>query len=76
MVDVSDLATECEEQLRADALDVQRRVREAATRRPSAPVCEQCEENIPLARQIAVPGVQLCVQCQSAREQLQRRGLT
>ena len=30
--------------------------------------CEECEAVIPEARRIAIPGVRLCVQCQSERD--------
>ena len=30
--------------------------------------CAECEEEIPEARRRAIPGVKLCVDCQSARE--------
>ncbi|MFO7495242.1 MAG: DksA/TraR family C4-type zinc finger protein [Desulfobacterales bacterium] len=34
--------------------------------------CEMCEEPIPEARRNAVPGVRLCLACQSAAEKKQR----
>ncbi|WP_225072181.1 DksA/TraR family C4-type zinc finger protein [Desulfuromonas sp. CSMB_57] len=34
--------------------------------------CEECEAEIPEARRKAVPGVHLCVRCQSEREKKQR----
>lgn len=34
----------------------------------SAEFCEECGEPIPEARRLAIPGVQLCVHCKSARE--------
>jgi phage/conjugal plasmid C-4 type zinc finger TraR family protein len=34
----------------------------------SASHCAECGEAIPEARRLAVPGVRLCVTCQSARE--------
>jgi phage/conjugal plasmid C-4 type zinc finger TraR family protein len=34
--------------------------------------CEECEAEIPEARCKAVPGVRLCVRCQSGREQIQK----
>ncbi|UQY33802.1 TraR/DksA C4-type zinc finger protein [Pseudomonas fulva] len=37
----------------------------------SAEECESCGTDIPLARRLAVPGCQTCVDCQSLRE---RRG--
>ncbi|WP_339935179.1 TraR/DksA family transcriptional regulator [Vreelandella glaciei] len=35
---------------------------------PSRSECLQCEEAIPAARRNALPGVQLCVECQTAME--------
>lgn len=37
---------------------------------PSAEFCEKCGEDIPLARREAVPGVQMCISCQSLSERL------
>lgn len=34
----------------------------------SAEVCQECGEDIPVARQLAVPGVQYCVHCQEMFE--------
>ncbi len=34
--------------------------------------CEECEELIPEARRKAVPGVRLCIRCQSALEKQQK----
>ena len=37
--------------------------------------CAECEEPIPEARRIAVPGVKLCVECAAERDaEYQRRG--
>lgn len=41
------------------------RVRSLLGRGASLAVCEECEEPIPEARRLAVPGVRLCVGCQS-----------
>lgn len=76
-MDIFDRATECEEWMRSRALAAQ-----AAKQPPlegvdwklaSAKRCEAagCGERIPEARRCALPGVKLCVQCQSERE---RRG--
>lgn len=35
---------------------------------PSAEFCEECGEDIPKARQEAIPGVQFCVYCQTKME--------
>ncbi len=37
----------------------------------SATHCDECEVQIPEARRKAVPGVRLCVRCQSERERRQ-----
>lgn len=34
----------------------------------SAEFCEECDKPIPHARREAMPGVQLCIQCQTAAE--------
>lgn len=34
----------------------------------SAAVCDECDEPIPEARRQAIPGVRLCVACQSGRD--------
>ena len=35
---------------------------------PSLSECEECGEAIPLARQLAIPGVKLCVFCKERAE--------
>ncbi len=35
---------------------------------PSAEICDECDEPIPEARRAAIPGVRLCVDCQSGRD--------
>ncbi|MCQ0971572.1 DksA/TraR family C4-type zinc finger protein [Paracoccus sp. TK19116] len=47
------------------------RARTAATV-PSAEFCAECDEPIPDARRQAIPGVQLCVDCQSGRDRARR----
>ncbi|MBT8411982.1 MAG: DksA/TraR family C4-type zinc finger protein [Octadecabacter sp.] len=34
----------------------------------SATHCAECEEEIPLARRVALPGVKLCIDCASERD--------
>lgn len=41
---------------------------EKQAEQPSASECVECGEDIPLARQKLVPGVQMCVDCQSFHE--------
>jgi phage/conjugal plasmid C-4 type zinc finger TraR family protein len=63
-------ATEIEEALREDALQEQawRNATRGKSAADSAENCELCDAAIPLARRIAVPGVQLCVDCQGDLE--------
>lgn len=39
---------------------------------PSLEECEECGDQIPKARQLAVPGVRLCIQCQTIFEHKKR----
>lgn len=51
-------------------------VQEARSRLPSGNTlthCEECGATIPDARQKAVPGVRLCVTCQSERDEEQNK---
>lgn len=48
---------------------VRRRVAEQASK-PSLSECEECGDEIPEARQLAVPGVTMCVFCQERYERL------
>jgi RNA polymerase-binding transcription factor DksA len=52
----------------AQALDSVRQQLARQRAQPSATECESCGDDIPLARQQAVPGTQMCVTCQSHRE--------
>ena len=47
--------------------DHQRKLAEQA-KKPSLEECEDCGEEIPEARRIAVPGVAKCILCQTKRE--------
>ena len=46
---------------------VRRKLLEQAAQ-PSAEECEECGDEIPEARRLAVPGVQFCVFCQEKHE--------
>jgi phage/conjugal plasmid C-4 type zinc finger TraR family protein len=37
---------------------------------PSAEFCEECGEDIPLARRQAIQGVQMCISCQTLSERV------
>ncbi|MEH6687277.1 MAG: DksA/TraR family C4-type zinc finger protein [Halopseudomonas sabulinigri] len=45
------------------------RARSQLPRGESLEYCEECEKLIPEARRLAVPGVRLCIVCQSAADQ-------
>ena len=65
MMDVSDRATQREEEFRDDAL---REARRLPALMDSARECRACAEPIPDARRQALPGVQTCVECQTEHE--------
>lgn len=64
MTDVFDRAQEREEEMRQDALAEHDRRAHGHAPRVSASHCAICEEPIPVDRQLAVPGVQTCIDCQ------------
>jgi len=57
-----------QEQIDASVEDAVKRARSLIPSGESLANCENCDEEIPLARQKAIPGVRLCVQCQSIIE--------
>lgn len=61
-----------QEQIDASVEDALARVRSHLPQGESLHHCEECEAAIPQARREAVPGVRLCVACQSERDQEQR----
>ncbi len=75
MADIADRAEALEANQREDALAAMRRTRDAQLARESSSECEECGAAIPMERQLAVPGVRLCINCQSRLEQQQKRGL-
>lgn len=56
------------EQIDASIADAVARARQALPRGESLLQCEDCDATIPEARRQAVPGVCLCVACQSAQD--------
>ena len=48
------------------------RLRRGGEGRPSRETCADCDEPIPQARREAVPGVQLCLDCQQASDKAWR----
>ena len=58
-----------QDQIDATVKDAITRVQSQLPRGPSLTHCAECELEIPEARRLAMPGVRLCVVCQSARDQ-------
>lgn len=70
-----------QEQIDANVEDAVKRARQQIPKGESLEFCEECEAAIPEGRRLAVPGVRLCVTCQSevdentaASEAYNRRG--
>lgn len=59
-----------QDQIDSDISDAVSRVRLQLHSGNSLTHCEECDEPIPLARQLAVPGVRLCIQCQQELDKL------
>jgi phage/conjugal plasmid C-4 type zinc finger TraR family protein len=57
-----------QDQIDATIEDAIKRARQQIPRGASLENCEECDAAIPLARREAVPGVRLCIKCQSARD--------
>jgi len=57
-----------QDQIDASVKDAVKRARSRLTDGESLTHCEQCETAIPEARRKAIPGVRLCVSCQSELE--------
>ncbi|WP_057380347.1 TraR/DksA C4-type zinc finger protein [Pseudomonas aeruginosa] len=66
MADNLDLAAEREEIERASL--IASRQRPALAHTISATHCEDCGDEIPAARRLAVPGCECCIDCQQLRE--------
>lgn len=57
-----------QEQIDASVDDAIARAKSQIPQGQSAQYCEECGVTIPEARRIAVPGVQMCINCQSEAE--------
>ena len=57
-----------QDQIDATVKDGVSRAQSRLPRGPSLSECEECNAAIPEARQVAIPGVRLCVTCQEARD--------
>ena len=60
-----------QDQIDATVEDAVKRARSQLPKGPSRMRCEDCDEPIPAARRKAIPGVRLCVACQSERDREQ-----
>ena len=52
--------------------DAVARIRAALPTGPSLSHCDECGEEIPQARQLAVKGCKMCIDCQIASERMKR----
>jgi phage/conjugal plasmid C-4 type zinc finger TraR family protein len=57
-----------QEQIDATVEDAINRARDQLPQGESLKLCEECRAAIPEARRQAVPGVRLCVQCQTEKD--------
>lgn len=57
-----------QDQIDASVDEAIERARQGLAKGISAKVCEECGKKIPEARRKAIPGLQLCINCQSALE--------
>ena len=64
-----------QDQIDATVEDAIKRARHELPRGESLEHCEECGKEIPAARRKAVPGVRLCVDCQSGKDR-QRRAVS
>lgn len=61
-----------QEQIDSSIEDAVQRVRQQLPQGPSAGHCQNCDALIPEGRRLAMPGVQLCITCQSLEDQQTR----
>lgn len=57
-----------QEQIDASIEDAVKRARDQLPRGESLACCEECDKPIPAARREAIPGVRLCIACQSEQD--------
>ena len=60
-----------QDQIDATVEDAVKRARSQLPKGPSRRRCEDCDDPIPAARRKAIPGVRLCVACQTERDRQQ-----
>ena len=61
-----------QDQIDSTVEDAVERARARLPKGPSREDCEECGEPIPQARRDAIPGVKLCVACQTERDNEER----
>ncbi len=61
-----------QEQIDASVADAVKQARNRLPKGESATHCDECEKEIPQARREAVPGVRLCVTCQSEADEAEQ----
>ena len=57
-----------QDQIDASIKDAIKQAKERIPKGESLTHCEECDAEIPQARRDAIPGVRLCVQCQSKKD--------
>lgn len=62
-----------QDQIDSTVEDAVERARARLPKGPSRLECEECGETIPKARRDAIPGVRLCIACQSALDEQERK---
>lgn len=62
-----------QEQIDSSIEDAVQRARSQLPRGPSLSHCEECDAPIPEARRQAIPGVRLCVACQTEQDKEQAK---
>lgn len=60
-----------QDQIDASVEDEVKRARSKLTKGQSAVNCDECDRKIPQQRREAIPGVQLCISCQTTLEKQQ-----
>jgi len=65
-----------QEQIDSNVEDALARVRSRMPQGESLSHCEECEAEIPPARRKAIPGVRLCVRCQSEQDEAEKRSFS
>ena len=64
-----------QDQIDASVEDAVKQARSHLPKGESLTHCEECDAEIPEARRKAIPGVHLCVQCQSKLDEQQKKDI-